>query len=463
MRLKQPPITWKSSGKADPPRILGINPWIYDFAAYNVWSRPAGLLACLDMLSRSGCDTALIDLMDRELSDADWPEPKTTGKGRYPRTGLPRPFVLKDVPRQFSRYGLPRQRAVQALSQLYPLPDLILVTSLMTYWYPGVISVIKLIREQVPGVKICLGGVYATLCFDHAVRLGADLVVSGPLERPDNWSGVWKLLGKNPPPLPEHAGMIPDTSYYHKPGFSILMCSRGCPFKCPYCASSILYPKFDRADPEIISAHIKTEYERGIRDFCFYDDALLINPEDLLYPVLEFIIENDLDLRLHAPNALHIRYLTPRTCTLLKKAGLCTIRLGLETTDFRNRPDAKLLPEEWHKGVSNLLRAGFFKQDIVAYVLAGLPDQTEEEILASMSQCRKMGIRPELNYYSPIPGTPLFKKAVEFSSYPLEEPLFHNNSIWPCIQGGFSWEKQKWWKRKTASGCSGPDFTGCCG
>ncbi len=446
MRQKQPPITWKSSGRASSPRILGVNPWIYDFAAYNVWSRPAGLLACLDMLSRSGCDTALIDLMDKGLSGPDWPAARKTGKGRYPKVGLPRPFVLKEVPRQFSRYGLQRHKAASALAELDPRPDLVLVTSLMTYWYPGIVSVIKLIREIMPGVDICLGGIYATLCFDHACKIGADLVVSGPLERPDNWSAVWRFMGKNPPPLPEHAGMFPDTSYYHDPDFSILMCSRGCPFQCPYCASSRLYPDFRQADPALIKSQIKTEYERGIRDFCFYDDALLVNPENLLYPVLEYIINNNYVLRLHAPNALHVKYLSSRTCTLLKQAGMTTVRLGLETTDFNNRRDAKLLREEWHRGISNLFQAGFAREDMAIYVLAGLPDQSDKEVEDTLLECLHMGIRPELNYYSPIPGTLLFERAGQVSNYPLDDPLFHNNSIWPCIRGGFSWDEQKRWK-----------------
>lgn len=443
MRQKQPFITWKSSGKPGFPRVLGINPWVYDFAAYNVWSRPVGLLTCLDMFARSGSDTALLDLMDKELSLSGWPAARNTGKGPYPKTALPKPFALKDVPRKFSRYGLSRSSALSALSRLYPGPDLILITSLMTYWYPGVISAIRLARKMFPRARICLGGIYATLCFEHAAGLGADLVVSGPLENPDNWSAVWNLLGRSAPPLPGNAGMTVDTSHYHEPDFSVLLCSRGCPFNCPYCASSRLYPAFRQVDPDIIRAHIHKEYQRGIRDFCFYDDALLVNAEKTLYPVLEYIIDNTRGIRLHAPNALHIRYLTPRTCALLKKAGLTTVRLGLETSDFTGRRDVKLSREEWRTGIANLRRAGFAQKDTAVYVLAGLPDQTREEVEQTVLECLKTGIRPELNYYSPIPGTALFARAGEVSAYPLEEPLFQNNSVWPCMESGFSWQEHK--------------------
>jgi hypothetical protein len=33
------------------PRILLVNPWIYDFAAFNFWLRPLGLLMVAEYLS----------------------------------------------------------------------------------------------------------------------------------------------------------------------------------------------------------------------------------------------------------------------------------------------------------------------------------------------------------------------------------------------------------------------------
>ncbi len=64
-----------------------------------------------------------------------------------------------------------------------PRPDAVLVTSLMTYWYPGVTAAIRLVREYFPGVPVILGGIYASLCPDHArSHSGADLVLTGPWE-----------------------------------------------------------------------------------------------------------------------------------------------------------------------------------------------------------------------------------------------------------------------------------------
>jgi hypothetical protein len=70
--------------------------------------------------------------------------------------------------------------------------------------------------------------------------------------------------------------------------------------------------------------------------------------------------------------------------------------------------------------------------------------------MATIDQVKKWGLRPELAHYTPIPKSRLFDRACEVSPFPLAtEPLTQNNSIWPCVPGGFSWEKVTWWKKLT--------------
>ena len=45
--------------------ILLINPWIYDFAAYDLWSRPIGLLYIGGLLKANGYRISLINCLDR--------------------------------------------------------------------------------------------------------------------------------------------------------------------------------------------------------------------------------------------------------------------------------------------------------------------------------------------------------------------------------------------------------------
>jgi hypothetical protein len=48
------------------PRALLINPWIYDFSAYNLWYRPLGLLYIASLLRTNGVDVSFIDCLEEE-------------------------------------------------------------------------------------------------------------------------------------------------------------------------------------------------------------------------------------------------------------------------------------------------------------------------------------------------------------------------------------------------------------
>ena len=447
MKPERRGITWTScsDGSGDAPRVLGLNPWIHDFAAYGLWSRPAGLLAGLHMLRAAGANVALMDCLDRAWSPESWPRAHPTGKGPYLKNPLPKPAVLQDVPRRYSRYGHHPDTVRQALQSLSPVPDLVLVTTVMTYWYPGAAEAIGMVREIWPRVPVVLGGVYATLCPEHAAGLGADLVLPGRMEEPQVWERIWGLLGGGVPHLPEAAGLELALDLYGSPAFSIILGSRGCPFRCAYCASGSLHPGFRQARAEDVLAAVEREYARGVRDFAFYDDALLVLPQTWLWPLLDWF--EGKGARLHTPNAMHVRYLTSEVCARLRRAGFRTVRLGLETEDFDRRRDVKLSREQWEAGMAALRGAGFGEGEVAAYILFGLPDQDGAEVERTIALARSRGVRPELAHFTPIPSSSLFDRACEVSPWPLRrEPLCQNNSIWPCVPGGYSPQQARRWR-----------------
>lgn len=47
------------------PRILCINPWIYDFAAYDYWSKPLGLPYIASFLRERGVAVDFLDCLDK--------------------------------------------------------------------------------------------------------------------------------------------------------------------------------------------------------------------------------------------------------------------------------------------------------------------------------------------------------------------------------------------------------------
>jgi radical SAM superfamily enzyme YgiQ (UPF0313 family) len=194
--------------------------------------------------------------------------------------------------------------------------------------------------------------------------------------------------------------------------------------------------------------------EYGIENIAFYDDALLIEPESHIVPILKEILARGIRCNFHAPNGLHIREIDEELADLLFQCRFKTIRLGLETSDEHKQLElgGKVNNPEFQKTVLNLKRAGYTQEEIGVYILAALPGQRAKEVQESISFVREVGAKPILVEYSPIPGTPLFQKAKQWSRFDIEnEPLFHNNSIIPCQWEGLTPAYYKRLKEKIKS------------
>lgn len=427
------------------PHILCVNPWICDFAAYDFWAKPVGLLSLAAILRAHDIDVSYIDCLDRFHPNGAPADPYARcGRGPYLKTRIPRPEGLSDANRRYSRYGILPEWFEEELRAI-PKPDLVFVTSLMTYWYPGVVETIQAIRAVHPGVPVVLGGIYATLCRGHAVAVsGADRIVSGPAVS-DILDVVAAYTGRHISPRfdPDDLDtyLYPAWDLQRQTGYIPLMTSVGCPFSCDYCASNILQPRRMTRSPASVVSEIRYWHDTlGVEDFVFYDDALLVDAAHHAVPIFEGIIAEKRNLRFHTPNAVHIRNITPEVARLLNRAGMRTLRLGLETTDFENRRmDRKVRAEEFKQAAAYLNEAGFGQQRTGAYLLFGLPGQTIESIESAIDTVKAAGITPILAHYTPIPHTSLWTEAVAASRYDLAaDPIYTNNAVMPCWPS-FDW------------------------
>ncbi len=438
----------RSMHSSRPLSILLVNPWVHDFSAYDLWMKPLGLLYIGAILRASGYEVRLLDLLEfsslpphlkRALKS---PKRRDFGRGHFYREEIDKPAALKDIPLKFRRYGMPPAIAREAVGAA---PAVILVTSAMTYWYTGVRETIRFLRQNFPGVPVFLGGIYATLCPDHAAsNAGADRVLAG------SWDAakmeiLSDYVGKprNNPGSSFAEWPYPAFDLYPRRDYVCLLTRRGCPFSCIYCASSRLAKGTEtRPSPRIVEEIIFWRKKCGVNDFAIYDDALLIRPGEHFIPLFNEAAERTPGCNFHTPNALHVREIDEEVARVLFRSGFKTIRLGLETADesLQRETGGKTTNEDFRRAVANLRKAGYSAGEIGTYLLAGLPGQTAGEVLDSAAFVRDAGARPILAEYSPIPGTPLFERAQKVSPFDLAgEPLYHNNSILPCRAEGFSW------------------------
>jgi radical SAM superfamily enzyme YgiQ (UPF0313 family) len=441
-------------------KILLINPWIHDFAAYDFWIKPLGLLYLGGLLSQNNHQVHFIDCLDpyhpAMLKDSQQkPSRHAYGRGKFFRQIIDKPGILKDFSKNYCRYGITPEIFRQELKN-HQDADIILITSMMTYWYQGVIEAIGIIKEVLPQVPVVLGGKYATLCYNHAVNFsGADYVIAGPGEK-QILDLLEKLFGEKPLFVPDEDNL----DSYPYPAFGLIreivqlpiITSRGCPYHCTYCASHIFNKKFRRRNPLKVADEIEYwQNKSGVINFSFYDDALLVNPSEMIIPLLNEIKKRNLSCQFHCPNGLHLREINEEMSNLLYNSGFKTIRFGFETSDLKRQlqTGGKVKNEELRNAVGHLKNAGYKTEDIGIYLLCGLPGQGAAEITDSIEYVSECGAKPLLAEYSPIPGTKMWEDAVACSSFDImNEPLYHNNSLLPCRNDDFSYADYTLLKKK---------------
>lgn len=387
-------------------RILGINPPVFDFAYMDLWSKPLGLLFLLQQLRKDN-DVELLDC----IASASKGE-KTYGKTKTMRRELEKPEIYKDIPRKFYHYGLDKEQIICWLESKYgnESPDYILVTSAMTYWYLGVKWIIELLRSRFPKAKIVLGGIYASLCSEHALIIGADSI---DIERR------------------EVVAPHPAFDLYENLTYGVLLTSFGCPFSCKYCASKILWPSYHRRPLEKVVQDFEYQKNLGINDIAFYDDALLLEKEEYFYPLTEIIAEHS-NIRMHTPNGLHVRQIDEKCAEILYERNFKTLRLSLESIDPKVSHDSsdKVARIEYMQAVKNLHDAGYTDKDCETYILVGLPNQNLQSVKDTITFVKDCGAVPKLAEFSPIPGTPYFEEAAAKLPLLRTEPLLQNNSVY---------------------------------
>ncbi|WGS65480.1 B12-binding domain-containing radical SAM protein [Marinitoga aeolica] len=416
--------------------FLLINPWIYDTAAYDFWLKPLGLLYIGSILKNHGYKVSLIDLMnryDKYFIENNLIKDRYYGTGKFYFEEVEKPYVIKDIPRKFKRYGLPKDEFIKRLKD-YKDVDGILVTSVMTYWYYGVYKTIEVIREIFPEKPIFLGGIYVNIMPDHAKKYFNSLNV-----KVINGTGniaIKQLLDyyneniteidwfENLEPLYElYEGKIPNV---------VITSSIGCPFKCTYCVTPRMWKYQKRSIKNIIKGLEKILKEKPVKDVVFFDDAFLIHPEKekLLEALSKF------DVRYHLPNGIHAKLVDKKIAKLFAKANFKVIKLGYETSDeeMQKRTGGKVTNEDLVRAVKYLLDEGLTETS--AYIMTNLPDQKVDDVIRGIDFCFDLGITPSVNEFTPIPNTPQYMDLISKGWLkPDTDPLLLNNSVLPY-----------WWK-----------------
>ncbi len=399
-------------------KILVINPYVTDFKLYDEWMHPLGLYFLMDILQRNGHELSYFNCLHSYCSS-----PRKFGTASFNFTEITKPALYRNIKRKYKLYGKPTGEFREFLENT-ERPDLICVGSMMTYWAPGVLETIKIIREKWPTVTIVVGGIASRLIPQFFKCHFDNNCFTGELSKPSTLS----LLQIKELPEPSFLTAFKEL---RKPiNHGPVLLSLGCPMRCSYCASKILQPSFHYRPLELVIREIEFLIDSfGVCDFALYDDALLYNHQKVFIPFLRKIIERKYKIRFHTPNGMHLRFITEPLLDLMSEAGFTTFRFGYESGDKKYLQDtsAKVSCNDLEDKIG-VIKKYCSDKDIGVYIMGGLRDQTPQQMLNEMDYVGSMGIKVKPVFISPVPGTSLYQYYLR--QFPLMEsdPLWHNDS-----------------------------------
>lgn len=192
-----------------------------------------------------------------------------------------------------------------------------------------------------------------------------------------------------------------------------IVTSRGCPFKCVFCAepsfhgANMRYASVDRVVEHV--ARLKDAY--GLSVLTIYDDQILMNrarAKEL------FAKLGGLGIRVEMPNGVTLSYIDEEMAGLMKKAGVDTIFLAIEHGSRRVLKDIIKKPIAFNRikpTIQLLQNAGIFT---CAFFVIGLPGETRDERRETRDAIFDWGLDwAFFNYATPLRGSELFRQCKE--------------------------------------------------
>ncbi|HVT11652.1 MAG TPA: radical SAM protein [Fimbriimonadaceae bacterium] len=383
--------------------ILLINPPIYDAQYWSRWSQPAGLLRISTFLKQLGYKTTLIDCMEADAAGRVKKSLRKVGGSWY--------IQRDDIRRTQWHFGISWDEFRQRLAGLDAKPTQVWITSIMTYWWESTRDAVAEVKKAFPNATVFVGGIYPTLAPEHAAaHLGADFVVAGEIpQASEQWTDL--------------------DLYETPPSYAILATTRGCPWDCVYCAARTLNggsAKVRGRSTEDVIKEIEDKVARfGTSRFGFYEDNALVL-RGHLQEILQVLLDRKLKLDLYAPEGFETRFLTEELLKVMKKAGFKRIHLPFETLKMDtnigwNRRHASTA--SFDRALDAAKAAGFktHTQDLNAFVLFGLPDESLDDIMDSVLYVHNTvgSVVPML--FTPVPGTHIYKQ---------HAPYLHEEMNW---------------------------------
>ena len=325
----------------------------------------------------------------------------------------------------------------------------------------------RLVRNRRPDAKIVVGGVHAsTVPLELADALPDCHVIAGEGEESfglyldavegktgfENVPGLyWRDAGglRSSPPKPiGDLDALPFPAYdlvdfpaytvgvhglfFKRKPLASMITSRGCPFKCSFCAKTALTGFTWRArSPENVIEEIELLAERyGVREIHFEDDNIALKPERLM-AICEAIVRKRLDIAWKCPHGIYAGGLDHDMFRLMRRSGCYSLSFGVESgsDELLRRAGKTQDTASLRKTIESAHTAGI---QCIGFFIFGLEGETPETIRQTVDFAKSLPLdAAQFNLCVPFKGTPIRERYLElgyvagedFASYDVDHAV----------------------------------------
>ncbi len=297
----------------------------------------------------------------------------------------------------------------------------------------------KFIKENFKNIKIIMGNIHPTIYYESILKKGiADFVVIGEGEKTivellnalQNDGNLLTIKGisflnngnviVNPPqPLIEDLDSIPYPAWHHfpiskyeifnfasvkRPG-TLILGSRGCPFKCTFCCLKIAgtsrrVRRIENLIDEISFLH----YKFGYKQISFIDPIFPFSKKEGL-EFSEKMISSGLHKKVVWITETRIDLVDLELLENMKKSGLRRIMFGFESgmQESINTIKKDFTIKAAKEAVSLAKKAGI---EVIGFFMIGVPGDTKKSISETINFSILLDIDfAKFTVFSPFPGT----------------------------------------------------------